>query len=189
MIFSATWGSGVVTKAQQKAAQWALGLWLGLIYSTLGVVRFVVDRLRAEGWLVITVASLFAMAFVTCAVLIVRSADRRALALLTLAVIGCGYALIIANMASPEERAHLLQYGVVGLLAYVSFSERYRPALLFTAAAGWLDEGIQALLPTRHYDLRDVGFNALAGALACASLWLVQRSSAASSIAAGKVSR
>lgn len=175
----------MVTKAQQKAARWALGLWLGLIYSTLGVVRFVVDRLRADGWLVITVAALFAVAFVACAVIIARKAPR---ALVTLALIGCVYAAIVANMASPEERTHLLQYGVVGLLSYVSFG-RYTYALVFTAAAGWVDEGIQALLPTRHYDLRDVGFNALAGALACASLWLVQRSSAASSIAAGKVSR
>ena len=34
------------------------------------------------------------------------------------------------------------------------------------SAFGWLDEGIQWLLPGRVYDLRDVGFNALAAAMA-----------------------
>jgi hypothetical protein len=33
-------------------------------------------------------------------------------------------------------------------------------------AAGWIDELIQGLLPTRYYDLRDVAFNAAAGLLA-----------------------
>jgi hypothetical protein len=43
-------------------------------------------------------------------------------------------------------------------------------AAIITALAGWLDEGIQYLLPDRYYDLRDVGFNALAGLLAVAAL-------------------
>ena len=34
-----------------------------------------------------------------------------------------------------------------------------------TPLLGWLDEGIQAILPHRYY-LRDVGFNALAGLMA-----------------------
>jgi hypothetical protein len=43
-------------------------------------------------------------------------------------------------------------------------------AALLTALAGWVDEGIQHLLPTRYYDLRDVGFNALAGVVAVGAL-------------------
>lgn len=43
-------------------------------------------------------------------------------------------------------------------------------AFLMTGAAGWIDEGIQHLLPERVYDLRDVGFNAAAGALAIAAI-------------------
>lgn len=162
----------------------ALAAWLLLIYSTLGVVRTVVDELRAQGWLVITVTSLFAAAFVGCVV----AARRSKRALVALVVMAAIYALILSNMQSPEERAHLLEYGVVALLAYGSFGT-FRAALLFTSCAGWVDEGIQALLPTRHYDLRDVGFNALAGALACTGLWLVTRSMAASSATADSVSR
>jgi VanZ family protein len=39
-------------------------------------------------------------------------------------------------------------------------------AVATTAVVGWIDEGIQALLPSRVYDLRDVGVNALAGLMA-----------------------
>ncbi len=38
--------------------------------------------------------------------------------------------------------------------------------VVVTALLGWIDEGIQSLLPNRAYDLRDVGFNALAGLMA-----------------------
>jgi hypothetical protein len=46
---------------------------------------------------------------------------------------------------------------------------------LFVAAAGWIDEGIQALLPSRYYDLRDVAFNAAAGLMALAAIAIFSR--------------
>jgi hypothetical protein len=55
-------------------------------------------------------------------------------------------------------------------------------ALALSAGAGWADEGIQFLLPNRYYDLRDVGFNAAAAALAIAGTacwrWARQRGEA-----------
>jgi VanZ family protein len=75
-----------------------------------------------------------------------------------------------------EERTHLFEYGLVGQLIYQAPLERRRngrrvptPAILAvvaTALLGWLDEGIQALLPSRVYDIADVGVNALAGLMA-----------------------
>ena len=62
-------------------------------------------------------------------------------------------------------RARRLWFGFLGGGAWRAAAG----AWLLTALAGWLDEGIQGLLPNRVYDLRDVGFNALAGALALAS--------------------
>ncbi len=38
-----------------------------------------------------------------------------------------------------------------------------------TALLGLLDEGIQVLIPNRVFDIRDVGFNALAGLIAVAA--------------------
>jgi hypothetical protein len=84
----------------------------------------------------------------------------------------------------PEEALHFIQYGLVGGLFFAALVERRRhldasswlarPALpavlafLLTLAAGWTDEIIQYFLPNRYYDLRDVAFNAAAGALAIA---------------------
>ncbi|MEE8366969.1 MAG: hypothetical protein V3S30_01495, partial [Thermoanaerobaculia bacterium] len=39
-------------------------------------------------------------------------------------------------------------------------------AIGFNALLGWVDEGIQAMIPDRHYDLRDVMMNTLAGTIA-----------------------
>jgi len=147
----------------------ALAVCLLAIYSTLGVVRPVANYLRDSGWMRITVAVCFVSAGAFMLWVIFRDPRRRtwrvARMLLSYAVI---YAAVIYPMKSPEEKIHFIEYGVVGLLAYESF-RRYWSALLFVIAAGWADEGIQALLPSRYYDLRDVAFNALAGALALAA--------------------
>jgi VanZ family protein len=76
----------------------------------------------------------------------------------------------------PAERTHLFEYGFLAVLLHQALTERVRngrhvpiPAILAvasTALLGWLDEGIQAILPDRVYDLRDVGVNALAGLMA-----------------------
>jgi VanZ family protein len=64
----------------------------------------------------------------------------------------------------------------VALLAFAAWPhawsarKRSLASALFTLAAGWIDEGIQGLLPTRFYDLRDVAFNAAAGVLALVAL-------------------
>ena len=85
------------------------------------------------------------------------------------------YTLLFVRLGLPE-RTHLFEYGLVGVLTYQALLERQRngprvpaPAFLavaVTALLGWLDEGIQALLPNRVYDIRDVGFNALAALMA-----------------------
>jgi VanZ family protein len=40
---------------------------------------------------------------------------------------------------------------------------------------GCLDEGIQAILPNRVYDIRDIGFNAAAGLMAMAAILVLAR--------------
>lgn len=69
-----------------------------------------------------------------------------------------------------------MEYTVVALLIYEALTERASngrrvpvPALLAigaTALLGVLDEGIQALLPSRVFDPIDILFNALAGLMA-----------------------
>jgi len=77
-------------------------------------------------------------------------------------------------------RAHLLiEYGVVAALIYEALSERVRNgrhipgpaavAVVVTACLGLLDEGIQAMLPSRVFDVRDIFFNAFAGFMVIAA--------------------
>jgi hypothetical protein len=89
----------------------------------------------------------------------------------------------------PAHRTHLFEYGLVAVLIYQALAERRRgggrvraPAALalgLTVLLGWLDEGIQWILPNRVYDIVDVGFNALAGFMAIAASLVLARACAA----------
>ena len=87
--------------------------------------------------------------------------------------------MVWIRMNSWEERTHLIEYGIVAALIHQALLERVRngrrvpaPAALaaaLTALLGLVDEGIQALLPSRIFDPRDVLFNALAGFMVIAA--------------------
>ena len=47
-------------------------------------------------------------------------------------------------------------------------------AVVLTGIVGWVDEAIQAVLPNRVYDLRDVAFNLVAASISVASIRLVE---------------
>jgi VanZ family protein len=159
-----------------RSARIALGALLLGIYSTLYVARRITETIREAGLLRAAVATAFALAGLAVIVFLARNptfrTPRTVFATLGLALV---YALVVFPMNSPEEKLHFLEYGAVGVLAFfsapVKWSERKRFAFaaLFTLAAGWTDEGIQALLPNRYYDLRDVAFNAVAGVMALTS--------------------
>jgi len=94
---------------------------------------------------------------------------RRAAAFLFILVLGATYALLVP--AYPEERVHLLEYALVGWLAYAGLSRPENPVewvavpLLFGIFLGAADELVQFYLPDRVGDLRDVVFNS------CGSAW------------------
>lgn len=156
-------------------------LWLsaaavvGAIYATAGLARTWADALRSEGLL----AAAFWVGFLLIvAAIAVQGLRRRPGGLevgLALGVAGA-YLLALLRLAIPEERTHLIEYSAVALLVHAALLERRRAgrrvpapglvAIALTVAVGWLDEGGQALLPGRVYDLRDVAFNALAAVLA-----------------------
>ena len=86
------------------------------------------------------------------------------------------YLLVFTRMSIPAERSHLIEYGVVALLAREALVERASrgkrvpaPALLavlLTVPVSVLDEGIQLLLPSRVFDPVDLLFNGLAAVMA-----------------------
>jgi hypothetical protein len=165
--------------AERRAWTRALGL-LAAIYLSLYPLPFLLEFLRARNLLRLSVAVLFgAAALAAVAWALRRRAEWREWAVLAAAALV--YAYLLSRMTVLQERLHLLEYGVVALALRAAFAARFAgrrgdsrapglatgaAALGATVAAGWLDEGIQALLPNRYYDVRDVGFNALAGALA-----------------------
>ena len=174
--------AGVMASSSRLGARIALVLTLGGIYGTLGVARQVTNYLRDAGLLRLSVLAAFVLAGVAVVVFLARHpALRRPRALGAMLLCAGVYGAITVPMQSPEETLHFIQYGVVALLSFAAAPvrlegwKRYLFATVACAAAGWTDEGIQALLPTRYYDLRDVGFNALAGVLALSALAVFRR--------------
>jgi hypothetical protein len=86
--------------------------------------------------------------------------------------------------AEPVEAVHLVEYGILGVLAaralrhHAADSGSLLAAGLLVALVGTLDEVIQWLVPNRFFDLRDVVINAGSGALVQIALgWLRLRRS------------
>jgi hypothetical protein len=172
------------TRSASERRWWTLALvYLAGIYLSLYPLQFALDFLRTRNLLRLTMGALFVVAG---AAVVAAMARRRATRLewLVLGAIGATYLLLLSRMTIIQERLHLLEYGLLALAFREALVARAaaspggtaaRPArtaagaLGLTALAGWVDEGIQGILPNRVYDLRDVGFNALAAAIALAA--------------------
>ena len=148
------------------------------IYLTLGLARTLAGILRGTGILEMTFFLCFILVIATVIVFGLRARPRGLEIGIFLAVL-IVYVLIFVRMSIPEERTHLIEYGVVGVLIYEALKERSKngravpvPVLLaigITTIVGVIDESIQAVLPSRVFDPRDILFNFLAGMMAIAS--------------------
>lgn len=145
------------------------------IYSTLGLARTLAGELRDRNML----DNAFVIGFFLLIAAVVIQGLRKKPGGLEIGVwigIGAVYLMAVVRMGLPEERTHLFEYSLVALLIYQALMERRSnggrvrfpaaAAVVATALLGWIDEGIQALMPSRVYDIVDVGFNALAGLMA-----------------------
>jgi hypothetical protein len=157
---------------------WAFAV-LAAIYGSAAFAGALAEALRDRGLLGVA----FGVGFVSAVVAVVGNAVKRdprggePWVALGVAVV---YGMVIVRVAvTPEERTHLFEYGLLAVLVLEALSERLRNgrrvplpavvAVVATSLLGWVDEGIQAVLPGRVYDLRDVGVNALAGLMAVAA--------------------
>lgn len=156
---------------------WTLGV-LAAIYSTLGPARTLADALRERN---VLEASIVIVALLVVGGVAVSWAKKRP----GWREIGVGlgvalvYLMIGVRINSWEERTHLIEYGVVAALIHQALLERVRngrrvrwPAaltVLLTALLGTIDEAIQAFLPSRVFDARDIFFNAFAGFMVIAA--------------------
>lgn len=157
------------------------------IYASLGVVRTPTNWLRDHGVLRLTVGALFLSAVIWAGRQLWRSRPSLPEIGLLLGFLALGIWLVL-SLDRVEERVHLLEYGTIGGLIYAALSERRGNrlaagervgwlarfpgplAVVLTALLGWGDEGIQALLPDRFYDVRDMVLNAAGGLLVISAL-------------------
>ena len=99
------------------------------------------------------------------------------------------YLMVFVRIEIPQERTHIIEYGVVAALIYQAFLERKKQgekvhlpavfAILATAVVGTPDELIQGIMPNRVFDVRDILFNFLAGMMSVGSIvalnWVSKR--------------
>ena len=158
------------------------------IYSTLGLARTLAGELRDRDLLdgLFVLGFLLVLATIAWQGLRGRAGGAEIGVLMGVAAV---YLMVFVRMGIPEERTHLVEYGVVGVFIYEALMERASqgrrvpmPALLavlLTAILGAIDEGIQAIFPSRVFDPFDMLVNALAGTMAVGATlalrWVRQR--------------
>lgn len=156
---------------------WALVVVVA-IYATLGLARTLAGLLRERD--LITAAFNVGLLLIVAAWVVqgLRKRPGGTEIGIVLGILGA-YLIAFLRMTVPEERSHLIEYSVVALIIYEALRERARqgrrvpvPGLLaiaMTSLIGLVDEGIQAVLPSRVFDLFDLGFNTLAAVMAVTS--------------------
>lgn len=149
-----------------------------------------------DGWFPLEMAFLAAFLLLMAAVVwgaLRRSARWRDLWIVA-ALVAVATLLATRTGIPLAERSHLIEYGLVAVLIYHALLARRAAggavrgaaaiAVTSTAALGAVDEAIQAALPNRVFDPRDLLFNALAACMTVgitvvlrgASSWLSGRS-------------
>ena len=162
---------------EQRLWSWVLIL-VVTIYSTLWLTPTVSGALRSRGLL----GAFFVIGLILVVATIVAhglEARPRGSEIVVGLGIAAVYLMVFVRIALPEERTHLIEYGVVAVLVHAALVERSKnhrvvpfaalTAVLMTALIGALDEGLQTLVPGRVFDARDILFNTLAGTMAVAS--------------------
>ncbi len=193
-----------LTSAREKRLWLQAALVQIAIYASLAYVRGISTWLRERNLLRLTIGLLFLIAVV----LILDGIRRRRPGIgqiLVLAAFGVIYLVVLWDLKQVEERVHFLEYGLVGGLIYSALWERRTnlveagtgprglarlPAvstIVITGLLGWGDEGIQAILPERFYELRDVAMNFAAGVLVVAAMVSMRRARAWDSRRAGRL--
>ncbi len=145
------------------------------IYSTLGLAGSLAEVLRERDLLP---AAVFVLMLLTVAAIVgsgLKGRPGRREVWVGLGLMAVYGMLLVRMGGTMEERTHLFEYGIVAVLIYQALRERSDNgrrvpvpavlALVATALLGWIDEGIQAILPDRVYDNFDVLSNVIAAVI------------------------
>lgn len=165
---------------------WAwVGLWTIIVYGTLYIARpisaFFRNSIPHYGVFVNTVVFLLGLEALLIIYAVYKGGffkNNSTLIFLFAAV--CVYTVLIAKVRLAEEKIHFIEYGLLGFLVYralvvdIKGWQVYLLSLLLVFTLGWIDEGIQYLLPNRVYDIRDVVMNGVGGAIGLVFIFIVE---------------
>lgn len=76
------------------------------------------------------------------------------------------FTILFFKIKLPEEKVHLLEYALLGLLIYRDFFKGrigLLSSVFFIITVAFLDELFQLILPDRFFDYRDIIFNVSGG--------------------------
>ncbi|MFK8047790.1 MAG: VanZ family protein [Halioglobus sp.] len=145
-----------------------------VIYCTIPLARAfreaVSEQLGREMFLYVTLAIVSSVAIAAVVSLSQRKLPFNAY-LCLLAIFVAFMAFVYDLRDIPEEAVHVVEYGGLGLLVYRALAHRVRDYTIYILGSlvvgmiGVLDEYIQWVVPSRYYELRDIGINFCAGAL------------------------
>ena len=88
-----------------------------------------------------------------------------------LAILAFAYAWGLSRLKLPIERIHFIEYGLLSIFVFRALRHNIRDKSIYLWSGisvfclGFLDEGIQYVLPNRVYETRDVIVNGIAGVL------------------------
>lgn len=147
---------------------------LALVYSTLGLTNKLALTLREANLLGLSSTGVLLVVGAVIALRWARTGPGRHEVAAAIGVMAV--CLMVFARTTIPERSHLFEYGMVAILIYQALKERRRNgrtvlvppvlAVMATVLLGFLDEGIQSLIPSRVYDPDDVIVNAVSACVA-----------------------
>jgi VanZ family protein len=158
-------------------------LYTGLIFATLADVVLIMDVIeRAVGDalnMLLAALPLLLLALFLVYLIVVKR-ERRLWRYLLMFFIIASVALIQRFIFYPAEKVHLVEYGILGWMIYQAVRKSgggiaagYAWTIVLVVVIGTADETVQAYLPMRVFDFRDIIINihsGLLGAVACSGL-------------------
>lgn len=171
------------SKRERRLWGWTLAV-VAAIYTTVGLAGTLVQTLGERQLLGVSFGAGFAVVIASVVGIALHQGAKAREIWVGVGVVAV-YGMIVVRMGvGPVERTHLFEYGLLAVLIHHALLERQRNgsnvpfpaaiAVLSAALLGWVDEGFQAVLPSRVYDTRDVWINALAALVATtASVFLM----------------
>ena len=156
--------------------------WVSLVYSTLYIVRPICDFLKATTpfpLLINILCIVLLIALVGGLWMKIRITKWSSYLILIMVVLAYIYGLVTLQI--PAEKIHFIEYGFLAHLVIkaicldVQKPIAYGYALLLISIIGWIDEGIQNILPNRYYSINDVILNCISGALVLLLVFIYKR--------------